>query len=144
MRLLLVALFCICFSYVDAKISYEKRREILVKSLTECKTKENGSDNDLARLLATEYPETLQGRCMIACVLEDFVIVSWNKPIISWTWKQFFLISSTLTENLVEKRFCTSQVSLLRRMKSSWNMPWNWPTNAELLMVKGVNKHTLL
>lgn len=78
MKFILVVICCVFFSSINAKITHEKGREILVKSLTECKTKENGSEDELKRLLATEYPETSQGRCMIACSLEDFAIVSLN------------------------------------------------------------------
>jgi hypothetical protein len=76
MKQIPIAIFITSFLFVNAKISPEKRREMLIKSFNDCKEREKGSESDLASLLATKEPETLEGHCMIACSLEDFAIVS--------------------------------------------------------------------
>lgn len=78
-----------------ARITSEKRREVLVKSLKDCKIRENGTENDLKQLMLSDYPDTNQGKCMVACVLEDFAIVSKNLKLwiiwngIPWVFWQY-------------------------------------------------------
>lgn len=79
MKLFTFVIYFACFCIINAKITHEKGREILVKSLTECKTKENGSEDELKRLLAMQYPETLEGIIKtdksLVVILHNFIFI---------------------------------------------------------------------
>lgn len=77
MKILSIATFMtILFFYSICAVSIEKRRTVLMTALNECKAKENAPESDFEKIIATQLPETRQGFCLIACVLEDFAIVS--------------------------------------------------------------------
>jgi hypothetical protein len=76
MKLLLICIACTNFLLTNAAISAEKRRELMIHAITECKTKENGTNEDLSHILATMRAENSLQKCMIACGLEDFAVVS--------------------------------------------------------------------
>jgi cell division protein FtsL len=76
MKLFIALTFVSVILAVDAVVSSHKRREILMNSLTECKIKENAPDSDYERVQKILLPETREGNCMVACILEDFAIVS--------------------------------------------------------------------
>lgn len=61
--------------FTNAAISREKRRELSTKSMTECKLKENGTEEDFQEIVSTMHATTSTGICMLACGLEDFAIV---------------------------------------------------------------------
>jgi hypothetical protein len=78
MKFLAISVFLTVLFSTEAVVSSEKRRQILMNSLTECKNKENAPDSDFDRVQKILLPETHEGHCMIACILEDFAIVSWS------------------------------------------------------------------
>lgn len=102
MKLFLLAIFFGSIFSINARMSHEKRREVLRKSMADCRAKENGSEDDLKRLLATQYPETHQGRCMIACSLEDFAIVSFGEFTVDVLRSNIEIISTQM-ENSARK-----------------------------------------
>lgn len=54
----------------------EVERDLMVKLLTECKTEEGGSDDDVEKLMRIEFPETREGKCILACGYNKIGIVS--------------------------------------------------------------------
>ena len=74
--LLITAYITILVLNIVEAISIEKRRQILMTALNDCKAKENAPESDFEKIIATQLPETHEGHCLIACVLEDFGIVS--------------------------------------------------------------------
>lgn len=67
MKLCLGLLFLIFIFSVNAAISREKRRELSIKSMTECRLKENGTEDDFREIITTMHATTQKGHCMIAC-----------------------------------------------------------------------------
>jgi hypothetical protein len=107
MKLFCIFLIIVLSSTSNAVISNEKRRELMIQSITECRTKENGTDEDLSHIIATMHAETHSQRCMIACGLEDFAVVSWFR-FQSFSVGEFDIFSIQTGDSTV-KRFCMSQ-----------------------------------
>lgn len=75
MKLIIATLICLNILKVLAR-NKELERELMMKLLTECKSEEGGSDDDVEKLLRIEYPETREGQCMLACGYNKVGIVS--------------------------------------------------------------------
>lgn len=54
----------------------DEKREMIIKSATECMKTTGASDNDLEEMMKRELPSTKPGKCMRKCLLEKFNIVS--------------------------------------------------------------------
>lgn len=57
----------------------EQTKAMLRGIALECKVNEDGSDEDLSRLAARKPPETREGKCMIACILEQMGVMEEGK-----------------------------------------------------------------
>ena len=85
MKVFSIATFItVLFFYSVGAVSIEKRRKFMLTALNECKAKENAPESDFEKIIASQFPETHQGHCLIACVLEDFAIVSLISVKIIW------------------------------------------------------------
>lgn len=57
-------------------MSAEEKKAIEVQLLSDCKTKEGGTDADVQQMVNREHPTTPTGRCMSACIGESIGVVS--------------------------------------------------------------------
>lgn len=46
----------------------------------DCKEQEKANDADVEIMIDEKYPETKEGKCMVACMQEQFGVVSMKKP----------------------------------------------------------------
>lgn len=73
---LLMVLTFFIFIVQTNSISKEDEHEFIHGLLGSCKNRENGSEDDMKILENMQVPETREGKCMMACVLETIGIVS--------------------------------------------------------------------
>lgn len=73
-----LSLLLICAVSV-ARADLERMRTMLRGIALECKVNEDASDDDLSRLVAKKPLESKEGKCMIACILEQMGIMDDGK-----------------------------------------------------------------
>lgn len=61
--------------YVDA-MTLAEQKQMLMGIAQECKISEDASDDDMGRLLEKKAPETKEGKCLFACIMEQMDVVS--------------------------------------------------------------------
>lgn len=71
-RFLVVMCLVVCGSSMDI----EQHKQMLMGISQECKITENASDGDLGRLVEKKTPETKEGKCLFACIMEQMDVVS--------------------------------------------------------------------
>lgn len=89
--LLLTELTFIIFIAQTSSMSKEEEHEFIQGILGACRDKEHGSENDMRVLGNLQVPESREGKCMLACVLETVGIVS--KKIVLSPTKLFIFIA---------------------------------------------------
>lgn len=75
MKLLVVTLICLNFLQVLCR-NIELERKLMKSLLTECQKEEGGTDDEVAKLMQIEFPDTREAKCMIACSYHKVGIVS--------------------------------------------------------------------
>lgn len=55
----------------------EEAKEMFRNMSQECKEQEKATDADVETMVNENYPETKEGKCLVACMQETFGIVSW-------------------------------------------------------------------
>jgi hypothetical protein len=53
-----------------------QQKAMLMGIAQECKVTEGASDADIGRLVEKKKPETMEGKCLFACIMEQMDIVS--------------------------------------------------------------------
>lgn len=66
----------VSYKYQAFTINGEDEQELIHGIVESCKNKEMGSDEDVKLLEKFEIPNSKEGKCMMACVLESAGIVS--------------------------------------------------------------------
>lgn len=61
-------------------IDKEEAKEMFRNMSQECKEKEGAGDADVEMMINEKYPETNEGKCLMACMYEQFGVVS-RKPV---------------------------------------------------------------
>lgn len=75
MRILLhIVLFVVLSMQIDA-VTLEEQKQMLIGIANECKALEGASDDDVGRLAERLRPETREGSCLFACILEKLNMV---------------------------------------------------------------------
>lgn len=75
----LVALSCLClFVGANAQIKDPALIEMIKGLLTECVAAEGASAAEIESMMSGSLPETKEGKCVIACVLEKVGAVSFH------------------------------------------------------------------
>lgn len=63
----------------SVKSDMEQQKALLRGIALECKVNEDASDNDLSLLVSKKAPETKEGKCLMACILEQMGIMDDGK-----------------------------------------------------------------
>lgn len=69
---LAIGLFIVTVKAMDK----EDAKEMFRNMSQDCKEQEKASDKDVDTMVDEKYPETREGKCMVACMQEQFGIVS--------------------------------------------------------------------
>lgn len=72
--LLVVAVFSVAF--VECRMTASEQKQMLMGLAQECKASEDASDADLSKLVEKKAPDTKEGKCMFACIMEQMDVVS--------------------------------------------------------------------
>jgi hypothetical protein len=80
--------FLILFSFLSVlllkvKCDMEQQKALLRGIALECKVNEDASDEDLSRLVSKKPPETKEGKCLMACILEQMGVIDDGKLSVS-------------------------------------------------------------
>lgn len=54
----------------------EEAKEMLIGLSQDCKDKEKATDDDVKLMVGKKYPTSKEGKCMVACMQEQFGVVS--------------------------------------------------------------------
>lgn len=54
----------------------EEAKDMFRNMSQDCKNQEKAGDPDVETMLNEKYPETKEGKCMVACMQEQFGVVS--------------------------------------------------------------------
>lgn len=54
----------------------EEAKEMFRNMSQDCKDQEKAGDSDVETMVNEKYPETKEGKCMVACMQEQFGVVS--------------------------------------------------------------------
>jgi len=73
--LLLAAIGC----GVVSGMTLDETKKMMLGVATECVSTEGAADADLSRLVSKQPPNTPEGKCLFACIVEDMEIVSGGK-----------------------------------------------------------------
>lgn len=73
LKILAIGLFVVT---VKAAMDKKEAKEMMRGMCEECKEKENATDADMDTMLDEKYPETREGKCLVACMQETFGVVS--------------------------------------------------------------------
>lgn len=67
----------IIFSMVHVEcMTAAEQKQMLMGVAQECKASEDASDDDLGKLVEKKAPETKEGKCLFACIMEQMDVVS--------------------------------------------------------------------
>lgn len=69
----------LCFFIMSVKSDMEQQKAMLRGIALECKVNEDASDEDLSRLVSKKPPETKEGKCLMACILEQMGVMEDGK-----------------------------------------------------------------
>lgn len=70
--LLTIVVMIVVVGAIDKKEAQDMFRNMS----QDCKEKEGASDDDVEIMVAEKYPETMPGKCLVACMQEQFGVVS--------------------------------------------------------------------
>lgn len=70
--LLAVGLFVVAVTAIDK----EEAKDMFRNMSQECKEQEKANDADVETMVNENYPETKEGKCLVACMQETFGVVS--------------------------------------------------------------------
>lgn len=75
----LLSIFAIALLVAQAKsLTLAEHKSMLIGIAQECKATENASDDDMGRMVSKKAPETPEGKCLVACIMEEMGVVSLN------------------------------------------------------------------
>lgn len=74
MKLFSFLALCLIIGSVRA-MDKKEAKEMFRGMSAECKEQENATDADVETMVNENYPETMPGKCLVACMQEQFGIV---------------------------------------------------------------------
>lgn len=57
-------------------VSLAEHKTMVIGIAQECKITENANDGDIGRLVEKKAPDTKEGKCLFACIIEQMDVVS--------------------------------------------------------------------
>lgn len=77
MKAFLFFVIATAFSMVHVEcMTASEQKQMLMGVAQECKASEDASDDDLGKLVEKKAPDTKEGKCMFACIMEQMDLVS--------------------------------------------------------------------
>lgn len=77
MKIFSVLAIFLFVAYASA-MNLAEQKAMLMGIAQECRDNEGASDGDLGRLVEHKPPESKEGKCMFACIMEQMDVVSWK------------------------------------------------------------------
>lgn len=79
MHIILVAAALLVLAVGVNSMTMAEQKQMLMGVAMECKASENASDDDLGKLVEKKTQDTKEGKCLLACIMEQMDVVRFQK-----------------------------------------------------------------
>lgn len=77
MKIFYIAILLVGISISSVRAMNKTEMQQMFRDMSsDCKEKEKATDDDVEKMVQESYPDTKEGKCLVACMLEQFGVVS--------------------------------------------------------------------